>query len=260
VLSAVRSMRCRNQRSAGPDSGAAAPPDAVQLPRRVWSISSLTSTVLHMTSQRHSTWMPTKAATNRVQVAEVLRAARETVLANGVRRSTLTEIARRAGVSRMTLYRRFPDVRSLVTTLMTEEFATILRRARSEEGTGTARRRLVTATLRGIRLLRADPLLRRVLESDAELLLPYLVDHLGSTQFAAERFLHDYLVEGHADGSIRHADVAAQTRVLLMTAQSFVISARPAATGGNPQALSDELAHMLDAALRPGGPDILELP
>jgi AcrR family transcriptional regulator len=224
-----------------------------------------------MTSQRHTVcgWsgrqpagtggLSAKAASNRVADAELLRAARDCVLANGVRRSTLTEIARRAGVSRMTLYRRFPDVHSMVTALMTAEFSGILRRARAEEGTGTARRRLVTATIRCVRLLQSDPLLRRVLETDAELLLPYLVDRLGSTQRAAEHFLHTYLVEGHEDGSIRRSDPATQTRVLLMIAQSLVISARPAADGTDLQSLSAELARLLDAALQPETPNPLDL-
>ena len=51
----------------------------------------------------------------------VLDAAREVVLAVGVRRTTLTEVARRAGLSRMTIYRRWPDVRALVADLMTRE-------------------------------------------------------------------------------------------------------------------------------------------
>lgn len=197
---------------------------------------------------------PPRTPANRVEDAELLRAARDCVLAKGVRRSTLTEIARRAGVSRMTLYRRYPDVTSIVTALMTAEFRAILRHAEFEEGEGTARRRLVTSTVRAVRALQSAPLLRRVLDTDAELVLPYLVDRLGSTQFTAERFLHEYLVEGHEDGSIRRGDSATQTRALLMMAQSFVVSARPATTGMDPRALIGELAGLLDAALRPDTP------
>ena len=192
-----------------------------------------------------------RSAPNRVDDTALLRAARDCVLENGVRRSTLTEIARRAGVSRMTLYRRFPDVDSMVTALMTSEFSEILRRARSAEGTGTARHRLITALISGVRLLQEAPLLRRVLETDSELLLPYLVDRFGSTQLTAENFLHGYLVAGHADGSVRHSDPGTQARVLLMMAQSFVLSVKPATTGADTQALSAELATQLDAALRP---------
>ena len=43
----------------------------------------------------------------------ILDAAASCVLAYGIDRVTLAEIARRAGVSRPTVYRRFPDTRSI---------------------------------------------------------------------------------------------------------------------------------------------------
>ncbi len=194
---------------------------------------------------------PRAAAPNRVEDADLLAAARECVLARGVRRSTLTEIARRAGVSRMTLYRRFPDVHSVVTALITGEFTANLRRARVEAGTGTARERLVRATVRCVELLRSDPLLRRVLATDPDMLLPYLVERLGTAQRAAEAFATEYLVEGHREGSIRRGDPSVQSRALLLAAQSFVISALPAAVDVDTGSLTDELTVILDAALRP---------
>ena len=52
----------------------------------------------------------------------LLDAARACILAVGWRRSTLTEIARRAGVSRMTVYRSWPDMQALFADLMTREW------------------------------------------------------------------------------------------------------------------------------------------
>src|SRR3954465_14516435 len=51
-----------------------------------------------------------------------LDAARDAILAVGWSRTTLTDIARRAGVSRMTLYRRWPDTQTLLADLMTREW------------------------------------------------------------------------------------------------------------------------------------------
>ncbi|GAA4851796.1 TetR/AcrR family transcriptional regulator [Saccharopolyspora rosea] len=205
-----------------------------------------------MTSQCHSTPQchSTRPAPNRVGEAELLAAARECVLADGLRRTTLAGVARRAGVSRMTLYRRFPDVDSLVTALITAEFTAILHRARDAAGDGSARERLVAGTVHAVRLLQSAPLLRRVLRTDAELLLPYLVERLGSTQLAAEGFLREHVAHGHADKSIRAGDPPVQARALLLMVQSFVVSAVPAAQD-DPTALNDELARMLDAALAP---------
>ncbi|MCP3800160.1 TetR/AcrR family transcriptional regulator [Allokutzneria sp. A3M-2-11 16] len=189
---------------------------------------------------------------NRVHDDTVLDAARDCVLALGVRRTTLSEVARRAGVSRMTLYRRFPDVNSLLAALMTREFGALLGQvAHGVNGSGHTRRRLVECVVEGVRLLSASPLLRSVLEVDPQLLIPYVFERLGSTQRIAEQFLHDQVLAGHADGSIRRGETSAQVRVLLLTAQTVVLSLRPATSDIDEHALFAELAHLLDAALTP---------
>lgn len=183
----------------------------------------------------------------------LLDAARECVLSVGVRRTTLTDIARRAGTSRMTVYRRFPGVTSVVAALMTREFGALLTEA-GNTGGSTARERLVGAAVLAARRLVADPLLRSVLDRDADLLLPYLVQRVGGTQRLAEKFITEQLTAGHADGSIRPAPVAAQTRVFFLTVQAFVISHRPAAQDVADDDLLAELAAGLDHGLRPESP------
>src|SRR5437588_3725914 len=128
-----------------------------------------------MTSQRHI--LPG----SRVDDDLLLDAARRCVLDIGVRRTTLTGVARAAGVSRMTLYRRFPDVRSLLAALMTHEFGALLGAA--DPGTSpTARDRLVAATVNAVRTLADNPLMRTVLDRDPEVMLPYLVRRIGGVQ------------------------------------------------------------------------------
>src|SRR5580704_3193435 len=73
--------------------------------------------------------------------AAILDAAGECVLAYGVRRTSLSDVARRAGVSRPTVYRRWPDRRALVADLMTREFGGVFRRAAQQRAAGTARER-----------------------------------------------------------------------------------------------------------------------
>src|SRR5436190_8162036 len=133
-----------------------------------------------MALKRHTLPSPT-----RVEDAVLLDAAKTCVLADGVRRTTLSSVARAAGVSRMTLYRRFPDVRSLLAALMTREFGALLTRTGNTTGTrtrATARERLVAATVDGVCALSVDPLMRGVLDRDADLLLPYLVERIGGVQ------------------------------------------------------------------------------
>ncbi|HKN51525.1 MAG TPA: TetR/AcrR family transcriptional regulator [Amycolatopsis sp.] len=182
----------------------------------------------------------------------LLDAARTCVLAVGVRRTTLAEIARTARVSRMTVYRRFPDVRSVLAALMTREFGGLLRVA-SEQGADAAhnRERLVVIAAAGIRTLSADPLFRTLLDVDAELLLPYIVERLGATQQFAEQVLRQLLEAGQEDGSIRRAPVAAQARSVLLLVQSFAFSLRPATADVDETELMAEFTHVLDAALKP---------
>ena len=88
----------------------------------------------------------------------VLDAARATVLDFGVRRTTVSEVARRAGVSRMTVYRRHPDGAALLRALMAREFGGVLEQAEHETAwLGTGRERLVASAIRGVDLLATTP-------------------------------------------------------------------------------------------------------
>ncbi|OLR89901.1 TetR/AcrR family transcriptional regulator [Actinokineospora bangkokensis] len=205
-----------------------------------------------MTDKRHSNTVSRGTAPTRVEDDVLLDAARDCVLANGVRRTTLTDVARRAEVSRMTLYRRFPDVRGLLATLMTREFGQALARTQTEVAhRPAARDRLVTGAVAGVRAIAADPLMRTILDRDGDLVLPYVVTRLGSTQQIAEEFLLAHITAGHADGTVRRAEPRAQARALLLVVQSFVLSHAPATADLDAEALYAELAHLLDAALSP---------
>lgn len=193
-----------------------------------------------------------RASTGRVPDDVLLDAARACVLTGGVRRTTLTDIARTAGVSRMTLYRRYPDVRSILAALMTRELGALLHGVNATVDVALpARSRLVELGVAAVRALVADPLLRTVLDRDAELLLPYITERVGSTQRLAEQVLADLIAQGHADGSVRVGDPAVQVRALLLTVQSFVLSWRPATRDVPAEPLLSELRHLLERSLRP---------
>ncbi|BCJ34825.1 TetR family transcriptional regulator [Actinocatenispora thailandica] len=182
----------------------------------------------------------------------ILDAARESVLQVGVRRTTATEVARRAGVSRMTLYRRFGDVEQLLVALLTREIGMLLADlAGQTDGLGSGRQRLVELSLRGVDRLAADPLLARLIELDPELLLPYLVDRAGTSQQEARLALAAVLAEGQADGSVRHTDSDAVGWVLLVVLQAFVFGARMLAAQTDPATVRTELGILLDRYLAP---------
>lgn len=159
----------------------------------------------------------------------VLDAARDCVLAYGVRRTTLTDVARRAGVSRMTIYRHWTDVRALVGDLMTREWVQLISELDLSEP--------VPAVVTGVRRMREHPLWRKIVAADPEMLLPYLLDRRGASQEAVLDLLEPAL------GDARKA------RAVLLIAQSFLVSAPTMLGPLTLDELDAELTAILEAYL-----------
>jgi AcrR family transcriptional regulator len=184
----------------------------------------------------------------------IINAARECVEAVGLRRTTLTDVARRAGVSRMTIYRRWPDVRTLVADLMTREWAGVVAPVAPPADGGPVRPRAVEALVAGVAALREHPLFLKILEVDPEILLPYLLQRRGTSQDAMLRAFEKTLRAGHRDGTIRADDPRRQARAVLLIVQSFAMSGHIVADGApalSPEAFDDELRQILDRYLAP---------
>ena len=210
-------------------------------------MSSLRNTTLRNTAVR-STGVRNAAAPDDV----LLDAARDCLLAVGWRRTTLTEVARRAGVSRMTMYRRWPDMQTLMADLMTREWSSV----------GTGARLLVEAEIpsaggvgdavvEAANALRDNPLFRKIVDVDPELLLTYLIDRRGRTQDALLHLLEARIREGQDARSIRHGEPAAMARSVVLSVHGFVISAGTMTDEVSVDALADELRLMLERYLRP---------
>jgi AcrR family transcriptional regulator len=162
--------------------------------------------------------------------AAYLDAARACILDVGWRRTTLTEVARRAGVSRMTIYRAWPDMPAVLGDLMTREWGEVVARAVGEAdgglpGAATAADRIVAEVVATTRALRENELFLRIVELDPELLLPYLLTRRGRSQEAIAELTAGRLREGQLDGSVRDGDPVTIARALLLATHGFVLSA-----------------------------------
>lgn len=184
----------------------------------------------------------------------ILDAARACVLDVGLRRTTLADVARRAGVSRMTVYRQYGDLSAIVSALLSAELLGLMEGARVEAAAQpTARERLVEEGVLVVERLARHPLWCKVLDLDPELLLPLVVDRFGSSQRAAVELVAAQVEDGQREGSVRTGDPQLLATCLLLTAQSFVFSARIIAAQHKSEQVGAELRRLLHGYLLPEG-------
>jgi len=173
-----------------------------------------------MTSLRHTT----RAAAD-PRLDGYLDAARACILDVGWRRTTLTEVAKRAGVSRMTIYRAWPDMGSLLGDLMTREWVGIAAATQVAAADTMTPEGIAEAALATVRALRDNELFVRIVELDPDLMLPYLLHRRGRSQEALVEILAAEIASGQVDGAIRAGDPVLMARSLTLAAHGFVFSA-----------------------------------
>ena len=179
-----------------------------------------------------------------------LDAARACILDVGWRRTTLTEVARRAGVSRMTIYRTWSDMPQLLADLMTREWGVVVGTAMAaDRSEPTPVDRLVGTVVATVRALRENELFVRIVELDPELLLPYLLARRGRSQDAILARLVTAVRAGQDSGEVRTGSAVAIARGLLLAAHGFVLSAQ---TMVDDEVTEDDLDHELTRLLTRG--------
>lgn len=187
---------------------------------------------------------------------QILDAARVCVEAFGVRRTTLTDVARRAGVSRPTVYRRWPDVTALVADLLTRELRRILLEeepsADDDMAGESTRVRLVLHAAGVARAMLSHPLFARIVDTEPELMATYTFQRLGTSHRATLELLEPVIAEGQEDGSIRAGDPVVLAHLVLVTVQGTVTSRRLFSEVLDHDGLVDELAILINGYLAPG--------
>jgi AcrR family transcriptional regulator len=182
-----------------------------------------------------------------------LDAARACILDVGWRRTTLTEVARRAGVSRMTIYRTWADMPTLLGDLMTREWAGVVEGVvAAEPADASPADRLVHAVVRTVGSLRDNELFVRIVELDPELLLTYLLSRRGRSQDAILALLEAEVREGQSSGDVRAGNPVALARTMVLAAHGFVLSAHTMVDDEVTEAELDAgLTDLLSRALAP---------
>ncbi|MEI7544102.1 MAG: helix-turn-helix domain-containing protein [Mycobacteriaceae bacterium] len=178
----------------------------------------------------------------------ILTAAASCVGDFGLQRVTLAEIARRAGVSRPTVYRRWPDTRTILAALLTDR---IIGAWREVPMRGMGRDALVQRITAVAGRLRRDELVRTVLRSAPELAMVYISERLGTSQQMLIDVVAEELRKAQADNSVRRADPRALAAMVLLIAQSTIQSGQIVEPILDADALGVELSHTLNGYLCP---------
>ncbi|HME03044.1 MAG TPA: TetR/AcrR family transcriptional regulator [Solirubrobacteraceae bacterium] len=158
-------------------------------------------------------------------VDRVAAAAFEMFAEYGIRRATIDDVARRAGVSKMTVFRRFQSKQGLVGVVIARE----IRRGMAEldrvwEREQTLEQRVVLGFSFAVNFVRGHALFDRLLRSEPELLLPLLtIDGTAALALYRELIGQRLRTEVRA-GRAAPADVDQAAEVLARLAISLLLT------------------------------------
>jgi AcrR family transcriptional regulator len=147
----------------------------------------------------------------------VLDAAYEQFCRMGVQRSTMEDVAKRAGLSRITVYRRFATKDTLVEHVVRREFRRYFDRFLVEiKQAGTVADRVVLGFVSSLRAIRGNPLIGGLIAAEPGLLASSMITDDGRTLATVREFVAGQLRREQHAGTVRaelDADVVAELMV-----------------------------------------------
>ncbi|MGL6237125.1 MAG: TetR/AcrR family transcriptional regulator [Segniliparus sp.] len=172
----------------------------------------------------------------------ILDAALDELLRFGIRRATVEGIAKRAGVSHMTVYRRWPAKNDLVLAVVMREIEGLFAHVDREIAALESFEDKLVAGFVGIYwFARVHPLLGRTLETDPEAVLPVLTTGAAPSLEMAISYL-----AGHIERAAAAEDVVIDARglaeIFVRLTHSLLVS--PGSAGLADQAEVEEYARL----------------
>jgi AcrR family transcriptional regulator len=163
-------------------------------------------------------------------VDRILDAALDQLAATGIRRTTVDDVAHRAGVSRITVYRRFPNRDALLLAVALREGGRLLAQlddvldgAGGPEGPDLADA-VVVGFVVALRFARTHPVLQRLLATEPDEALRLLTIDAGPLLAVARGYLAGHLRAAQRGGRFRGLDPEEAAELVVRLCQSFVLT------------------------------------
>jgi AcrR family transcriptional regulator len=156
----------------------------------------------------------------------VLDGAYEQFCRMGIRRSTMEDVARRAGVSRITVYRRFATKDALVEHVVRREFRRYFDQFLIDiEQARTAADRVVLGFVSALRAIRHNPLIGGLMAVEPDVLVPAMISDGGRTLSAVQRFVAGQLRREQQAGNVSmEVDVELVAELMARVSSSFLLT------------------------------------
>src|SRR5919106_4321072 len=145
----------------------------------------------------------------------------------GVRRLTVGDVAKRVGVSRVTVYKYFPGKDQLVEAILLREMRRFLRDVDAAVAPyDTLEERLVEGFVFALGWLRKHRLLNRLLRTDPELIVPNLTVGAGSVLTAGREFIAGFARREAEEGRLPLSDeqIEGVSELLARAVLSFLLT------------------------------------
>lgn len=154
----------------------------------------------------------------------ILDAAHEQFCRMGIQRSTMEDVARRAGVSRITVYRRFATKDALVEQVVLREYRRYFDRFLIDiQQAETVADRVVLGFVSSLRAIQRNPLIGGMIAAEPDLLVSSMINDGGRTVATVRQFVAGQLRRERRAGNVSDdLDIDMVAEMMVRVSASFL--------------------------------------
>lgn len=183
---------------------------------------------------------------------KILDSARALYIEYGLRRTTMEDVAKKAGMGRATLYRRFSEKDQLFKAVIfrdLQQHLALMEKAIMEYG--SALDALLESFVQFGTMVSGNDLLQRLLKSEPDHVLPYLTTDFDVIMSFSRQYLAMQLQRAQRLGHVRQGDTQVMAEMLLRLSHSLMLSPNGVINPTNEQGMREFAETFLRPMLMP---------